>query len=212
MMKRSVTVARYILAEFGPLIVFWVLAATAGIRIAIAGSIAAIACETGWRLYRGIPFTRLYLLVSFLTVAFGIIDLLAANPFMLKYEAVVTNVATGLAFVLGAGGARPMLQEVVEQRQKTIYPDRADIRRFFQIFTLIWAGYFFIKAGFYFYVGQVLPMVQAMAVRSTVGGISLGVMTVLSFTQGRRLFSLCQWCGWLPVIPEAAELPADVTR
>ena len=193
-MTKAAAVARYILAEFGPLIVFWVLSASFGLKIAIAGTVVAIVGDTAWRLYRKISFTRLYMLVSVMTVAFGGIDLFSANPFMLKYEAVVTNIVTGMAFVVGAGGARPMLQEVAEQRQKTAYPDRADIRRFFQIFTLIWAAYFFIKAGFYLYVGHVLPMVQAMALRSTVGGISLAVMTVLSFTQGRRLFAVCKRC------------------
>lgn len=149
-------------------------------------------------------FTRLYVLVSALTLVFGSIDLVSATPFMLKYEGVITNVVTGVAFVLGSRGPRPLIQELAEQRQGAPFPDRPDLTRFFQIFTLLWAAYFFIKAGFYLAIGAMMPMAQAMGVRSVVGGISLELMTALSVTQGRRLFFLCQRLRLLPAVSEAS--------
>src|SRR5947209_11824086 len=99
----------FALAEFGPLIAFWTLALAFNIRIAIAGTLAAILLDSGLRLRRGAKFTRLYLLVTALTLAFGTVDLLAATPFLLVYEAPITNVLTGAAFVIGAFGEKPML-------------------------------------------------------------------------------------------------------
>jgi hypothetical protein len=133
-----------------------------------------------------------------------LIDLTLVDPFMLKFESVVTNMATGLMFVAGAYGPKPMIQEVAEQREGKPFPERADVRRFFQLFTLSWAVYFFAKASFYFWAAWTLPLVQAMALRSIVGGISLGLMIVISATQGRRLFAVCQRLGLLPAV-EAAE-------
>src|SRR5208283_6184872 len=101
-MPKLVAAARWALAEFGPLIVFWALALTLGVKPAIAGSILFILADAGWRWRKGLAFTRLYLLVSALTLVFGGIDLVSASPFMLKYEAAVTNVATDAAFVAGA--------------------------------------------------------------------------------------------------------------
>ena len=49
---------------------------------------------------------------------FGSIDLFAQTPFMLKYEAVITNIVTGIAFVAGARGAKPMLQEIAERGRR----------------------------------------------------------------------------------------------
>jgi intracellular septation protein A len=190
----------FVVTEFGPLIVFWALASTLGTKTAIAGSIAYILADGAWRYRRRRPVTRLYIFSSALTVMFGAIDLFAITPFMLKYESVVTNIATGAAFVLGARGAKPMLQELAEQRG-SMFPEGADIRRFFQIFTLLWAAYFFLKAAFYTWLGAVLPLTEAMAVRSLVGGVSLGLMMALSITQGRRLFFLCRWLGMLPPAP-----------
>lgn len=193
----------WIAADFGPLIIFWLLDLAFGIKAAIAGSVLFIIADSLWRWRRGRPFTRLYLLTATLTVVFGSIDLMAVTPFMLKYEAVITNAFTGCAFVAGARGGRPMLQELAEQRQGAPFPNRPDITRFFAIFTLLWATYFFAKAAAYLAVATTMPLTQAMAVRSVAGTASLALMIVLSVTQGRRLFALCQRLGLLPYVPEA---------
>ncbi len=159
-MSRLYAVACFAFAEFGPLIVFWALAATLGVKPAILGSVLFIVADAVWRRRKGLPFTRLYLLTSGLTLVFGLVDLASTSPFMLKYEAAVTNVATGLAFVAGAFGEKPMLQEVAEQRGEN-FVATAEIRAFFRLFTLIWAAYFFLKAAFYVWAVWTLPMLEA---------------------------------------------------
>ncbi|MGO9418356.1 septation protein IspZ [Roseiarcus sp.] len=196
-MPKLVAAARWALAEFGPLIVFWALALTVGVKPAIAGSVLFIVGDAAWRWRTGKAFTRLYLLVSALTLVFGGIDLVSTSPFMLKYEAAVTNVATGLAFVGGAMGRKPIIQEVAEERGETI-PASRETRAFFRLFTLVWAAYFFVKAAFYVWAVWTLPMLEAMALRSVVGSVSLGLMIVVSVTQGRRLFFLCRRLRLLP--------------
>jgi intracellular septation protein A len=205
--QRILGAIRWVVADFGPLIMFWLLDLAFGLKPAIAGSVVFILGDSLWRWWQGRPFTRLYLLSATLTVLFGGVDLLAVTPFMLKYEAVITNVFTGFAFVAGARGPRPMLQEMAEQRQGGPFPDRLDITRFFQLFTLLWAAYFFVKAGFYLTVAALMPLPQAMIVRSVVGSASLALMIAVSVTQGRRLFRLCRWLGLLPAVTE----PADST-
>jgi intracellular septation protein A len=143
------------------------------------------------------------LLTSGLTLVFGAVDLMSAAPFMLKYESVITNAVTGIVFVAGANGPKPMIQEVAEQRQDGPFPDGADIRRFFQMFTLLWAAYFFVKSILYVWMAWTMPMLQAMALRSVIGSISLGLMIALSVTQGRRMFMLCRRWGLLPVVHRA---------
>ena len=196
-MARFAAAVRFAFAEFGPLIAFWALALTLGVKPAIAGSILFILDDAAWRRWKGTAFTRLYLLVSALTLVFGGIDLLSTSPFMLKYEAAVTNIATGVAFVVGAMGEKPIVQEVAEQRGESL-PATVQIRAFFRLFTLLWAAYFFLKAAFYVWIVFELPMLEAMALRSIVGSISLGLMILISVTQGRRLFFLCRRLGLLP--------------
>ena len=210
-MPKLAAAARFVLGEFGPLIVFWALALTLGVKPAILGSILFIVADAAWRWGKGLAFSRLYLLTSGLTLVFGAIDLAATSPFMLKYEAAVTNVATGAAFVLGAMGEKPIIQEVAEQRGEVLPPTR-EIRAYFRLFTLAWAAYFFVKAAFYVWIVWTLPLLQAMALRSVVGAISLGLMIAVSATQGRRLFFVCRRLGLLPKPDErAAASPARTT-
>jgi intracellular septation protein A len=196
-MTKLAVVARFALAEFGPLIVFWLLALAFGVKPAILGSIVFIIADAVWRWRTGLKFTRLYLLVSALTLVFGFVDLVATSPFMLKYEAAVSNVVTGVAFVVGALGEKPIIQEVAEQRGENFVAND-EIRTFFRLFTLAWAAYFFLKAFLFAWMAWTMPMLEAMALRSAIGGVSLGLMIAISVTQGRRLFFLCRRFGLLP--------------
>jgi intracellular septation protein A len=211
-MSRLVAVARFALAEFGPLIVFWTLATTLGVKPAILASILFIVADAAWRRLKGLTFTRLYLLVSALTLVFGLIDLASTSPFMLKYEAAISNAATGLVFVAGALGDKPIMQEAAEQRGHSFVVTK-EIRAFFRLFTLVWAAYFFLKAALFAWMAWTMPMLEAMALRSVIGGVSLGLMIAISVTQGRRLFFLCRRLGLLPKADEpaggAGALPAS---
>jgi len=205
-MQRVLGFLRYIVMEFGALIVFWVALYFFGIKPAIAATIAFILLDALYRWRARKPVTRIYVLTSTLAVVFGAIDLYAANPFMIKYEAVITNTVTGIFFVLGARGEKSMLQEMAERRQQ--FPDRPDVRYFFRLFTLFWSSYFFIKAAVYLWLGLILPLERALALRVVIGNVSLVAMLALSFLGGRRLFFLCRWLGLLPTV-DLAEATAD---
>jgi intracellular septation protein A len=202
---------RYVVMEFGALIVFWIGLYGVGIKAAIAATVIFVALDALYRWRWRIAVTRIYVLTSTLAIGFGAIDLYAANPFMIKYEAVVTNVAVGLFFVAGARGEKSLIQEVAEQRNRgEPFPDRADVRQFFRLLTLFWAAYFFVKAGVYLWLGLILPLAQALALRSVIGGASLAIMIGGTTIFGRRLFFLCRWLGLLPeVAPVAVEAAAS---
>jgi intracellular septation protein A len=211
-MSRLAAVARFALAEFGPLIVFWTIATTFGVKPAILASVLFIVADAAWRWLKGLTFTRLYLLVSALTLVFGLIDLASTSPFMLKYEAAISNAATGFVFVAGALGEKPIMQEAAEQRGHTFVVTK-EIRAFFRLFTLVWAAYFFLKAALFAWMAWTMSMLEAMALRSAIGGVSLGLMIAVSVTQGPRFFFLCRRLGLLPKPDEparsAAALPAS---
>jgi uncharacterized membrane protein len=197
-LQRVIGVVGWVIAGFGPLIAFWGLDLTLGLKAAIAGSVVFIIGDSLWRWWRGLEFTRLYVLISGLTVGFGAIDLVSNTPFMLKYEAVITNIVIGFMLVAGARGSRPIVMEVAEQQHGEPFPDRPNIIRFYQIFTLVWAVYFFAKAGFYLVLGQMMPMTEAMAVRSVFGTVSMAGMMAFSILRGRWLFLLLRRKRLLP--------------
>jgi intracellular septation protein A len=183
-------------ADFAGLIVFYILLYTAGLKAAIAGTIVFLAVDAYRRHRRKLGFPRLYVLSGGLAVVFGVVDLLSANPFMIKYEAVISSLVIGGMFALGARG-KSLIQELVEQREGEPFEERADVRRFFQLLTLLWAGYFVVKAFVYLWMGEIMPMDRLLALRPIVGTASMIVMVIL-MTQGRRLFFLCRRLKMLP--------------
>ena len=203
MLNRLFGMLRWVLAEFGPLVVFWARIWRSASRWRLPARSRSFLRMVRGAGGKGLAFTKDHFAGQRADTVFGTIDLLSATPFMLKYEAIITNVVTGGFFVLGARGPRPIIQELAEQRSGEDFSGRADVVRFFQIFTLAWAGVFDSKAGFYFAVGQMLPMVEAIAVRTVVGSASMALMVALSFSQGRRLFFLCQRLGLLPIVVKA---------
>jgi intracellular septation protein A len=199
-MKQILGLLRFVLAEFGTLAMFYLLLYTVGLKGAIAGSVVFVIIDGVRRYVYRAGFPKLYILTSVLTFVFGGIDLTAATPFMIKYEAVITSLIIGASFAYGMRGARPMLMEIAERQIGQSLPDRADIRAFFKMLTGLWAAYFVARAIAYFWIGEALPIERAMQIRPFIGTGSLLVMMALSF-QGRRLFALIQRLGWLPAVP-----------
>ena len=101
--------------DFGGIVAFYLLLWCVGIKAAIAGTIVFIVLDAIRRIRRKLGFPRIYLLSNTLVVCFGAIDLLSANPFMIKDQVVISSLAVGAMFALGARG-RSIIQELVEQQ------------------------------------------------------------------------------------------------
>lgn len=184
------------LADFAGLAVFYALLYSLGLKAAIAGTIIFLMFDVVRRRHFGLGFPRLYILSGVLAVGFGIVDLASKNPFMIKYEAVVTSLVLAGMFAWGARG-KSMIQELVEQRDGESYDSRPDFVRFFQLLTLVWAAYFVVKAAVYVWIGERVPMERLLEIRPFIGTGSMIAM-VLLMTQGERIYRLCNRLGWLP--------------
>ena len=157
-MRRILGFLRVLVAQLGTVILFWTLLWTFGLKVAIAGSIVFVLIDGTRRVIFRAGFPALYLLTSGLTIIFGAIDLYSQTPFMIKYEAVITNLVVAGVFAWGARGEKAMFQEIAEEQTNEKFPDRADIRFFFKLLTWIWAGYFLVRAGVYLWLGAILPI------------------------------------------------------
>jgi len=198
LLQRLAEMLRAGATDFGGIAAFYALLWTLGLKAAIAGTIVFVAVDAVRRHYGGLGFSRLYLLSSAMVIGFGAIDLLSKTPFMIKYEAVITSLVLAAIFLAGARG-RSLIEDVVSRQHGESFDDRPDMRRFFQLLTLFWAGYFLVKAAAYAWIGATMPIERAMDVRGIVGMASLALMMALSM-QGRWLFALCRSLGLLPVV------------
>ncbi len=109
----------------------------------------------------------------------------------------ITSLVIACVLIWGARGEKSMIQGLVEQQHGDAFEDGADIRRFFKLFTLLWAAYFVLKAVAYLWMGAVMPMEEALKIRPVVGMVSLGAMMLLSW-KAQILFDFGVRVGVLP--------------
>ncbi len=181
------------------MILFWIMLWQFGLRPAIAATVLFVLVDGTRRLVRHVTVTRVWIFSNALTLVFGAIDLHAATPFMIRYEATISNVIIGMVFLAGSFGTKPMIQEIAEERQGETFENRPDVRRFFMVFTLVWAGYFFVKALAYLWIMQSFPLAQALAIRSVAGTSSFVIMLLVS-SRGRRLYDMSRRWNLLPAL------------
>ncbi len=172
--------------DFGGIIVFYLLMWLVGLKAAIAGTLVFVVVDIWRRRRLRIGFPRLYVLTTAMAIIFGVIDLVAKTPFMLKYEGAVSNLVIGLSFVVGARG-RSVFEELVTQQAGAEAIAFPNARRFYQILTMIWAAYYLLMSCLYAWVGLHFPYRRAIAIRQVAGFIGLGLMMLVTFLCFRRI-------------------------
>ena len=182
--------------DLGSLGIFLIMRWIVGLKGAIAATVLYVVVDLIRRVVVKEKITRIFWIISLTTIGFGTVDLLVDDPFMLKFEAVLTNLITAFVFAMTVSGT-PLALEIARTWQTDDIPDRADTRRFFQIMTWIWVGYFVAKAGLYLWAAIAFDTTMAMVVRVPIGTGSLILMILFSM-QGRRWFGLMKRYGWLP--------------
>ena len=187
--------------DFGGIIVFWGLWKLVSLKAAIAGTLVFVAIDIWRRRRSGIGFPRLYILTKSLAIVFGVIDLAAKTPFMLKYEGAVSTFIIAVFFAIGARG-RSAIEELAAQQGGTASVDFPHARRFYQLLTLTWAFYYLVMSGFYGWVSVHFPYARAIGIRQVAGFVGLGVMMGVSMA-GRQLFGVFRMAGLIPHGPDS---------
>lgn len=176
-MKRIRDFLKWLLLNFGPLIVFFVVKNTAGLKPAIAATIAWSIGEftyvAAWK--REKP-TQFFYFTMGTTLLFGWIDLYSDIPFLFRYEAVLTNILTGIYFGATVFVGKPLIQEFAETTN-TEDVKTLGAKIYLRYLTVVWAGYFFVKALIYFYLAHSdLSLEQVTVIRSVLGPVSFVAM------------------------------------
>ena len=179
------SVARTGAYDFGGIVVFYALMWTAGIKAAIGGTLVFVLFDIWRRRRQRVGFPRLYVLTTGLAIIFGVIDLIAKTPFMLKYEGAVSTFVVGVTFALGARGTS-IIEELVVQKSGAAALDFPHAHRFFQLLTATWAIYYLCLSVFYAWVGVTFPYKRAILIRQVASFVGLGLMMLVS-VNGRAL-------------------------
>ncbi len=182
--------------DLGSLGVFLIMRWIVGLKGAILATVLYVVIDLIRRMVIKEKVTRIFWIISLTTIGFGTVDLMVDDPFLLKFEAVLTNLITAFVFASTVSGT-PLALEIARTWQTAEIPDRADTRQFFRMMTWVWVGYFVVKASVYLWTAIAFDTTMAMVVRVPLGTGSLIVMILFSM-QGKRWFALMKRYGWLP--------------
>jgi intracellular septation protein A len=189
--SRLVGAARWLLESFGPLIAFLVFEHAFGLVSAIVASIVLSAGLVTTQIVRDRKISVFTGFVAASVIVFGFLDLHYRTGFFIKIEPALGNCATGIFFLATVIMGRPVIIEFAEKALGRKLPDT--LRGYFVFWTLIWALFFFLRAGAYVWMAYHLSIDRALVLRSFVGPVSFIVligaeMGVRFLRFGRRAF------------------------
>jgi uncharacterized membrane protein len=196
-MQRLLRFLSFLFESFGPLATFLIVDRYFGLRAAIGASIAFALIEVVALAARKKQPTQLFVMTTLMTLAFGAVDLTLATPRFFRFEAVVTNVLTGLWFGATLRGDRSMLLEFYEKTKKPEDPSPPELPMYLRRLTQVWTISFFAKAALYLALALTLPLDRAIYVRSIVGPATFLILLLGERAARRPLFSWLKERGWL---------------
>jgi len=211
-MKALVGIVAWILRDFGPLLVFYVTNHFFGFVPAIIVAMAwSVADVTLIKLRKQEVSTFLEFSIT-VTLLFGVVDLYLQGPFLFRYEAVLSNVVTGVFFALTLRGKKSLIQEFAERRALaggTAVPINPDTIYYFRLCTRVWVVYFFLKAAFYAWTAYRYDLEKALAIRLLVGNVTFYALLFVSIFLARPIILSLRRLGLTPSArPEPATPPA----
>jgi len=135
--------------------------------------------------------TALFYISTVASVVFGVLDLSLQNAFFFKFESVLTNFVTGIFFLGTLWAEESAILSFVKAKDPTRVITGKTIFRT-HLLTVIWAVYYFIKAGIYYWMTTHYSEIEAAAFRAGFGSISFYVLLALSITQSRKVFDFLE--------------------
>jgi uncharacterized membrane protein len=181
----------FALSSFGPILVFYGVDYGWGLMPAIAASALWSIGDVVRHVVTKKPLTMIFKFSAVMTVLFGIVDLVAQQSLLFKYEAVVTNLGTAAVFGATLRGGKSIVQESYESSPRAQGRKMPEwLPRFFRVLTVVWVAYFIAKAGLYFFIARAYSIEESVAIRALVGNVSmfalLGITWVMAKLYGRK--------------------------
>lgn len=190
--KNLVKLGKFIIANFGPLIAFYVINQFWGLKAGILVSVVLIFIEYFWLKFKKQKIGAFFYFSSGVILIFGGLDLYLQEPYFIKYEASITNILFAIFFGISIFKDKSIVQEFAETQGRTSLETSADKSFFFKMFTAAWAIYFLVKAFFYLWLSFNTTMSQGLIVRMFFGKVSFWLMMLLSIGFPEKIWNLME--------------------
>jgi intracellular septation protein A len=200
LMEKVKSLAKFILGNFGPILVFYVSNHFFGLRVAVLASILWTVGEVCTYRLKGKSLSTFFKFSAGITILFGIIDIYLQRTVFFKYEASVTTFLVGCYFGSTLLSEKPLIQEFAEAQGRIkdkIDPDMVYLLRFL---TIIWTSYLFIKAGFYAIIAGRYTLEEGLAIRGVIGNVSFYGLLFVTTVGANKIKSILAWAKLLPSV------------
>jgi intracellular septation protein A len=184
--RKLLQFARFALANFGPVIVFYAVLHFYGLKAAVGVSTVYTIAEISYKRARQQPMGKLFVFSSAMTLVFGCVDLMSKTAWLFKYEACITNLVTAGFFGASLRGEGSLLEDFYAE-QPNAQPLTLELRAFLRALTVLWTLYFLAKVPFYFWLVRRYEFEKAMVLRGIIGNVSLYALLGITVLCGRPL-------------------------
>ena len=197
MAARLKNATRFALGSFGPLFMFWLGQYFWGALVGIAGTVIWCTGDVLYRLGYGKTTSRLFWLTTVLTLVFGSFDLALGRSVFFRFEAALTNLVTALCLGLSMASGKSVLEDLYEKSQGAATSQTPELTAYLRLCTVVWVGYFLLKAGLYYWLALALPLAKLIVARSIVGNASLVALLGAERLLRVRVFRYLKAQGYL---------------
>jgi intracellular septation protein A len=200
-MKTILGLVTWMLRDFGPLIAFYATYHFLGFVPALIATMVWSVADVALVKLKKQKVTAFLKFSIAVSLGFGLVDLYFKGPFLFRYESVLSNVVTGAFFGLTLRGEKSIIQEFAERRAEATgkpVPVNPDTIYYFRLCSMVWTGYFFLKAAFYAWVAWRYDLERALAIRLTVGNVTFYTLLGASIFLARPIILLLRRTGLAP--------------
>lgn len=190
----------FILTDFGPLIVFYILKISFSLKVAILGCVLYSIGYLSFRIFKKLEISPFLIFSTTVSILFGILDLYSGSVFFFKFESALASMFFGLFFGLSLlKGRKPIVLDFAE-RQGRIKEEEMDddLNFYFRFLTIVWVGYFILKAIIYTIVGYNYTLEQGIAFRVIFGNTTFYSLLLISILGGNQIFKALSFFRLLP--------------
>jgi len=199
-------IIKFITSNFGPLVGFYFVNHYWDFKAAVIVSAILIISEFTFLKIRKQSISSFFYFSSAIIIGFGIADLFVQEPYFFKFEATLTNLFFAVFFGLSLLKEKPIVQEFAEMQKRTSDEQSPDKLFFFRFFTILWSGYFILKAAFYLWINFHTSLDEGLLIRVLVGKVSFWIMMYISIGMPKQIWSTLEKFRLFPSQREAVKV------
>lgn len=181
---------RWILLNFGALILFQLTKHFLELKWAIAISMVYAVAEILWLKSRGRKISPFMLFSLGVVLAFGGLDLWLANEFFMKLESGLMNLMMAGVFGISLFREKSVVEELAESQGRISSEKSPDKTFFFRVITTIWFLYYILRAVLFTWMNFTITGGESLIIKTLFGTASFYVLLAASIGLSRQLWHL----------------------